>query len=100
MLSEAQRSISYTTRSPRGDEVHGRDYYFIDDGEFDRMIAQNEFIECAEVFGHRYGTGLKAVKEQLGGGVDVLLDIDVQGGAQIKQRIPDALLIFLLPPSM
>jgi guanylate kinase len=99
-LSNTERSISYTTRKPRGDEVHGRDYYFVDDREFDRMIGANELIEWAEVFGYRYGTGLKAVRDQLAGGCDVLLDIDVQGGAQIKDLIPDALLIFLLPPSM
>jgi guanylate kinase len=99
-LSNAERSISYTTRKPRGDEVHGRDYYFIEDHEFDRMIGAHEFIEWAEVFGCRYGTGLKAVEQQLDRGVDVLLDIDVQGGAQIKEIWPEALLIFLLPPSM
>jgi guanylate kinase len=99
-LTNTERSISYTTRKPRGDEIHGREYYFIDEQEFDRMIDAKEFIEWAEVFGHRYGTGLKAVKDQLATGVDVLLDIDVQGGAQIKELMPDALLIFLLPPSM
>jgi guanylate kinase len=99
-LSNTARSISYTTRKPRGEEMHRRDYYFIDDAEFDRMIEAREFIEHAEVFGCRYGTGLKAVKEQLDSGVDVLLDIDVQGGVQIKNLVPEALLIFLLPPSM
>lgn len=99
-LSNAERSISYTTRKPRGDEIDGREYYFIDDQEFERMITAQEFIEFAEVFGHRYGTGLKAVQEQLATGVDVLLDIDVQGGALIKALKPDAIMIFLLPPSM
>jgi guanylate kinase len=99
-LTNAERSISYTTRKPRGDEIHGREYFFVDDQEFDRMIVANEFIEYAEVFGHRYGTGLKAVKDQLATGVDVLLDIDVQGGAQIKELVKDAVMIFLLPPSM
>lgn len=99
-LSNTARSISYTTRKPRGDEIHGREYFFVDSAEFDRMVANKEFIEWAEVFGHRYGTGLKAVRDQLATGVDVLLDIDVQGGAQIKELMKDALLIFLLPPSM
>lgn len=99
-LSQTARSISYTTRPRRGDEGHGRDYYFVDDAEFDRMIAAGEFIEWAEVFGRRYGTGLQAVQQQLAGGVDVLLDIDVQGGVQIRDKLPNALLIFLLPPSM
>lgn len=99
-LSQTARNISYTTRAPRGEELDGVNYHFISDETFDQMIASGEFIEYAEVFGYRYGTGLKWVKSQLANGVDVLLDIDVQGGAQIKDRLPDALLIFLLPPSM
>ncbi|MBX2813043.1 MAG: guanylate kinase [Myxococcales bacterium] len=99
-LSHAARSISYTTRQPRGDEVNGRDYHFVDDARFDRMIEDNEFLEWASVFDRRYGTGFLAVDQQLAGGVDVLLDIDVQGGIQIKERWPHALTIFLLPPSM
>lgn len=99
-LTQTARSISYTTRAPRGHEVNGRDYHFVAEPEFRRMIEANEFIEWAQVFGNHYGTGLKAVQKQLEGGVDVLLDIDVQGGAQIRDRLPDALLIFLLPPSM
>jgi guanylate kinase len=99
-LNQTARSISYTTRAPRGHEIDGRDYHFVDAAEFQRMIDTNELIEWAEVFGNRYGTGQKAVEKQLEGGVDVLLDIDVQGGSQIRDRFPDALLIFLLPPSM
>jgi guanylate kinase len=99
-LSHASRSISYTTRARRGDEVDGRDYYFVSDEVFDQMVAADEFIEWARVFDRRYGTGFRAVQEQLQDGVDVLLDIDVQGGAQIKKRLPEALTIFLLPPSM
>jgi len=99
-LSRVSRSISYTTRAARDGEVDGRDYHFIDDGTFDRMVAGEEFIEWARVFEHRYGTGLTATRAQLEQGVDVLLDIDVQGGAQIRSKLPDAVLIFLLPPSM
>ncbi len=99
-MSRTSLSISFTTRAPRGEEVHGQDYYFITDEEFDRMIADDEFIEWAEVFGKRYGTGQKAVQDQLDSGVDVLLDIDVQGGLQIRKRFENPLLIFLLPPSM
>jgi guanylate kinase len=99
-LSHTARSISYTTRQPRGGEQEGRDYYFVGNEEFDRMVAENAFIEWARVFDHRYGTGLAAVRSQLEQGVDVLLDIDVQGGAQIRSQLPEALLIFLLPPSM
>lgn len=99
-LSNTARSISYTTRKPRGDEVHARDYFFVDDVEFSRMVENGEFIEWAEVFGYRYGTSLRSVLHQLASGVDVLLDIDVQGGAQIREKVPEALLIFLLPPSL
>lgn len=99
-LSHVTRSISFTTRAPRGDEQDGRDYHFVDGAQFDAMVSQNEFIEWARVFTHRYGTGFQAVKSQLEQGLDVLLDIDVQGGIQIRDRLPDPLLIFLLPPSM
>ena len=99
-LSHAARSISFTTRPPRGDEVHGRDYYFVSEGEFDRMVHDDELLEWASVFDRRYGTGSRVVQEQLQRGIDVLLDIDVQGGQQIKSKLPEALTIFLLPPSM
>ncbi|MCB9652780.1 MAG: guanylate kinase [Deltaproteobacteria bacterium] len=99
-LSNVASSISYTTRKPRGEEEHGREYYFVDDATFDRMIEGREFVEWAEVFGRRYGTAFHTVEEQLDAGTDVLLDIDVQGGAQIRDRVAGAVLIFLLPPSM
>ena len=99
-LSHAARSISYTTRAPRGHEIDGRDYHFVDDATFDRMVETNEFVEWARVFDRKYGTGYHAVEKQLHEGVDVLLDIDVQGGQQVKARLPNALTIFLLPPSM
>ena len=99
-LSKVERSVSYTTRKPRGEEIDGRDYHFVDDPTFDRMIAENAFIEHADVFGFRYGTGYAAIRRQLDEGVDVLLDIDVQGGLQIRDSLPESLLIFLLPPSM
>ena len=99
-LSHVERSISYTTRAPRGEEVDGRDYYYVEDNEFDRMVQADEFLEWADVFGKKYGTGEAAVRKQLDAGVDVLLDIDVQGGLQVQERLPEAVLIFLLPPSM
>ena len=99
-LSHTARSISYTTRNRRGEEVEGRDYFFISDEQFDRMIEEGEFIEWAQVFTRRYGTGWRSVQKQLDAGIDVLLDIDVQGGLQIREKIPNAVLIFLLPPSM
>lgn len=100
MLSNVTRSVSYTTRDPRGAERDGIDYHFVSDEEFERLVQAGEFLEWAEVFGKRYGTGLSATVEKLDQGLDVLLDIDVQGGAQIKTRLPEALLIFLLPPTM
>jgi len=99
-LSHVERSVSFTTRAPRGVEVNGVDYHFVDDEQFDRMIADGELLEWAAVFGKRYGTSERAVRDQLAAGVDVFLDIDVQGGLQIRDRFPDAILIFLLPPSM
>ena len=99
-LSHTARSVSYTTRPRRGEEVDGRDYFFISDSEFDEMIEHQEFIEWAQVFNRRYGTGWRAVQRQLDEGLDVLLDIDVQGGLQIREKLPNAVLIFLLPPSM
>jgi guanylate kinase len=99
-LTLTERSVSFTTRSPRGEELDGVHYHFVSNERFEEMIAADDFIEHAGVFGNRYGTGRTALQKQLASGVDVLLDIDVQGGAQIKQRLPDALLIFLLPPSM
>ncbi len=93
-------SVSYTTRAPRGSERDGYEYHFIDEACFDRMIEAGEFLEWAEVFGKRYGSGLADVEKLLAEGKDVLFDIDVQGGAQIKKAVPEAVLIFLLPPSM
>jgi guanylate kinase len=93
-------SISYTTRTPRGRERDGKEYHFVDDATFDRMIAEDAFLEWAEVHGRRYGSGHADVQRLLDEGKDVLFDIDVQGGKQIKSRVRDALLIFLLPPSI
>ncbi|HUU00310.1 MAG TPA: guanylate kinase [Myxococcota bacterium] len=93
-------SVSYTTRAPRGSERDGAEYHFVDDACFDRMIEAGEFLEWAEVFGKRYGSGRADVDQLLAEGKDVLFDIDVQGGAQIKEAVPEAVLIFLLPPSM
>ena len=93
-------SISHTTRKPRGAERDGVEYHFVDDAIFDRMVARNDFLEWAVVHGKRYGSSLAEVQRLAALGKDVLFDIDVQGGKQIQQRIKDALLIFLLPPSM
>lgn len=94
-------SVSYTTRSARPGEVHGRDYYFVSNEEFDRMIAAREFAEWAHVHGNRYGTSIATVNRAIEQGVDCLFDIDWQGGAQIRsQWKEDSVLCFILPPSM
>jgi guanylate kinase len=91
-------SVSYTTRPSRGSEQNGREYFFVSRGQFEAMIAKNEFLEYAEVFGNYYGTARCFLKSAEEHGHDLLLDIDVQGAAQIKQKLPDAVSIFILPP--
>jgi len=93
-------SISYSTRKPRPGEEHGREYYFIGEQTFQEMIARNEFVEWAHVYGHLYGTPWKSLTEKIDQGIDVLLEIDVQGAMQVKKRFEDSVLIFILPPSM
>lgn len=93
-------SISYTTRAPRGQERNEVEYHFVDDATFDAMVARNAFVEWANVHGKRYGTSAEKTRELLDAGIDVLFDIDVQGGEQLKKRFPETVLIFLLPPSM
>ena len=92
-------SISYTTRPPRGSEENGREYYFTTREEFERMIAGGEFLEWAEVFGNYYGTAVSALRHAKELGKDLLLDIDVQGALQVMEKMPDAVSIFILPPS-
>lgn len=95
-------SISVTTRAPRGSlgERDGVHYYFVDGAEFDRMIAQGELLEWADVFGSRYGTPAEPIREILELGGDALLEIDVQGARQIRDAMPNAVLVFLEPPSL
>ncbi|MBV8892177.1 MAG: guanylate kinase [Acidobacteria bacterium] len=97
-VSNLDFSISYTTRAPRGSEQNGREYYFISRPEFDKMVRRDEFFEHAEVFGHCYGTAKRFLTEAESGNHDLVLDIDVQGAAQIKQKLPQAVSIFILPP--
>jgi guanylate kinase len=92
-------SVSYTTRAPRPGEVDGVSYSFIDEATFRRMADAGEFLEWAEVHGHRYGTSEARVREALDRGEDIVLKIDVQGAAWIRPRVAGAILIFLLPPS-
>lgn len=91
-------SISYTTRAPRGSEQNGREYFFVSRAEFEDMIARDEFLEHAQVFGNYYGTARRFLREAQESGDDLLLDIDVQGAAQIKKKIPEAASVFVLPP--
>ena len=92
-------SVSHTTRSPRGQEVNGREYWFIDEAAFRQKIEHGDFFEWAEVHGNLYGTSRKAIEERLAHGEDVVLEIDWQGALQIKQLFGHAVLIFILPPS-
>jgi len=92
-------SISYTTRAPRGKEVDGKQYRFVPLEEFKKMIAADEFLEYAEVFGKYYGTARRFLREAEQKSHDLLLDIDVQGAEQIKRKLPDAVSIFVLPPN-
>lgn len=91
-------SISYTTRPPRGSEQNGKEYFFVSKEEFQAIIAADEFLEYANVFGNYYGTARRFLREAETKGNDLLLDIDVQGAQQIKKRLPEAVSIFILPP--
>jgi len=92
-------SVSFTTRGPRGTEIDGRDYHFVTAERFDEMVEAGAFAEWAEVHGNRYGTARSTLDDALDAGRDVLLDIDVQGAEQILRAYPEAVAIFLLPPS-
>lgn len=92
-------SISYTTRPRRSGERDGRDYFFVSEEQFKRMIADGEFVEWAEVFGNLYGTSWKQLRAAQEGGKDILLNIDVQGHRQVRERLPEAVSVFVLPPS-
>lgn len=93
-------SISHTTRAPRAGEEHGREYYFIDDESFLDMIAEDAFFEHAQVFDHYYGTSKASIFSMLEQGLDVILEIDWQGARQVRQLYPEAVGIFILPPSL
>lgn len=99
MVQDLDFSVSWTTRAPRGSEEPGREYHFTTREEFERMIAANEFLEHADVFGNYYGTARSSLAEAAAHGRDMLLDIDVQGAAQVRQKVPNAVTIFILPPN-
>ncbi len=97
--AQVTHSVSHTTRKPRGQEVDGREYFFITDEEFDDLIQKNAFLEWAHVHGHRYGTSKETIESKIANGHDLMLEIDFQGALQIKKVFPSVVLIFILPPS-
>jgi guanylate kinase len=103
-LLDAERgvalSVSYTTRPPRSGEADGREYHFVDLGTFTAMLERGEFLESAEVHGHRYGTSQKVIEKARASGVDLVLEIDWQGAEQVRRLYPDAIGVFILPPTM
>lgn len=99
-IPASQWSVSVTTRPPRGDEVDGQAYRFVDEAEFQRMVDQDELLEHAVYLGNRYGTPRGPVEAAIAAGRAVIMEIDVQGGAQIARRMPESIRIFVLPPTM
>jgi len=99
-VSGLWHSVSFTTRKPRLGEEHGREYFFIEEKVFHDMVGRNEFLEYAHVYSNWYGTPRKPLMDKMEQGIDVLLEIDVQGALQIKKKFDDAVYIFILPPSM
>ena len=97
--SAVQPSVSHTTRPPRGQEKHGREYFFVSQPEFDSMVLADSFVEWAHVHGQRYGTSKRAIEERVALGADVILEIDFQGAVQIRETFANAVLVFILPPS-
>ena len=99
LVADLEFSVSYTTRAPRGSETSGREYNFVSVAEFEAMIARGEFLEYADVFGNYYGTARRSLTDATARGRDLLLDIDVQGAEQVRERLPDAVSVFVLPPT-
>ena len=93
-------STSFTTRAPRAGEVDGRDYFFVDDDKFEAMVRANEFVEWVEVYKKRYGTGRAWLDSVLDTGMDVILDIETTGALNLRRAIPDAVMVFIMPPSV
>ncbi len=99
-LPELAISVSVTTRAPRSSEREGVDYRFVSEDEFDRMMTAGELLEWAEIFGHRSGTPAEPIRAARAAGTDVLLELDVQGARQVRQAVPEAVLVLLEPPSI
>ena len=98
-VPDLQFSVSFTTRGPRPGEVDGKDYFFVDDARFDAMVAADGLVEWVQVYAHRYGTGRAWLEAMVASGRDVLLDIETTGAAALRRVLPDAVMIFILPPS-
>jgi guanylate kinase len=99
MVDHLSFSVSWTTRKPRGSEQDGREYHFTSRETFEHMLAEDEFLEHADVFGNYYGTARSTLKKAAEQGQDVLLDIDVQGASQVRRKMPEAISVFILPPN-
>jgi guanylate kinase len=99
LVTDLEFSVSWTTRAPRGSEQQDREYHYTSPAKFQEMVKRGEFLEWAEVFGNCYGTARSSLTEARAAGKDLLLDIDVQGAAQVREKIPDAVSIFVLPPN-
>lgn len=99
-MPNLKRAVTYTTRKPRPGEVEGRDYHFVSREEFERLKEQGEFLEWAEVYGNLYGSPKREVERLLNEGNDVVLVLDVQGALSVKSQLPNAILVFLKPPSL
>ena len=99
LVPNVSYSVSYTTRNSRPGEVNGREYFFIEKDEFERMIARNQFLEWALVHNNLYGTASDQVSREIAAGRDIVLEVDVQGAASVRRLIPDSISIFILPPS-
>lgn len=100
LLPRARWSVSVTTRPPRGDEIDGQAYTFVSPQRFEEMVRRDELLEHAEYLGHRYGTPRGPVEQALRQGDTIILEIDVQGGAQVAARMPESVRVFILPPTM
>lgn len=100
LIPDSRWSVSVTTRPRRGQEVDGEAYHFVDAAEFQRMVDNDELLEHAEYLGQRYGTPRKPVEEAVAGGQSIIMEIDVQGGAQVAERMPESVRVFVLPPTM
>ena len=98
-LSNLRFSVSHTTRQRRRGEEDGKEYFFVTDAQFEEMVRRDAFLEWAKVYGYYYGTSREFVETQLETGTDVLLDIDIQGALKVKELVPDAVMIFVMPPS-